>query len=92
MWQCLLQILAAGMVVSMVCRAVKMDHNTLEVVRWALVAQGGAAFFLAVIPFGKPHWLPWLIALYMASNLFAQAVTARYWRTSQPWQFLKEAQ
>jgi hypothetical protein len=86
-WQVLIQLIAAGMVVSIVCRAVKMNAQTREPVRWALMSQGGAAFALAVIPFGRPHWLPWLIAGYMAAGLVVQMVTARYWSRGQPKQF-----
>lgn len=86
-WQAMLQLIAAGMVISIVCRAVKMDGDTLEAIRWAMVAQGATAMLLAVVPFGKPHWLPWLIGGYMAANLLMQVVTARYWRHGQPQPF-----
>lgn len=85
----LLQLLAAGVVVSIVCRAVKMDENTIEPVRWGILCQGGAAFAVAIAPFWVPEWLPWLLVIYMATALFAQMATARFWREGQPQQFRK---
>lgn len=83
----LIQALAMCMVVSIVCRAVKMNPRTAESVRWAMVSQGGAAFFLAVVPFGHPDWLEWLVAAFFAATLWVQLVTARYWSRGQPKSF-----
>jgi len=88
-WVWLVQALALCMVVSSVCRAVKMDASTHEPVRLALVLQGGAAFALAVIPFGRPGWLLGLVALFVATTLAGQAITSRYWRRGQPEQLRK---
>jgi hypothetical protein len=88
-WQGLLQVMAAAMVVSIVCRAVRMTADTREAVRWAMVAQGVSSLALVVVPFGRPHWLPWLVAGYMASSLFMQWATSYYWRSGQPAQFTR---
>lgn len=86
-FQVLLQLMAAVMAWTIVCRAVKMDENTREPVRWALTAQGGASFFLAVMPFVFAHWLPWLIVAFVATTLGVQFVTASYWSRGTPKQF-----
>lgn len=83
----LIQLLALGMVLSVVCRAVKMSVRTASAVRYAMVAQGGAAFAVFVVPFGRPELLDGLVAMFILATLGVQLATARYWSRGQPKHF-----
>lgn len=83
----LIQSLSLGIVLSVVCRAVKMSARTASPVRYAMVAQGGAAFAVFMIPFGRPELLDWLVAGFILATLAVQLATARYWSRGQPKSF-----